>query len=187
MRNFGYLMAKARAGDRDALQSLFERHRRSLANDIRRRLHGDVRRQFDTDDLMQSVFLGAMRDIGRFEDRGEAAFRNWLFIKARNAAWGKVRRVVGRGRKHRERRWPSQLELVDPSRTPSDVLARDDERDRVRALTRQLAPERQQLLWMRYDSALSYAEIARRLGLPSADAVRKRLARTLRTLTQLWD
>ena len=51
---------------------------------IRRRLLPPLRRRYDTMDLSQSVFREVLRDLPRFEDRGEPAFVRWLAIKSEN-------------------------------------------------------------------------------------------------------
>lgn len=74
------LIAACKVGDRGALAALFERHQRALHRFCSRLLgpSGEV------EDLVQSTFLAAWTDAGRY--RGQSSVRAWLYGIASNLA-----------------------------------------------------------------------------------------------------
>src|SRR5688572_8347437 len=93
------LIAAARSGDDVSAVALWSRYGAVVRGAIRKRLSPSLRRRYDTDDIAQSVFADLLRDLARFEDRGENAFKHWLYLKAENKVRDKLRRVLGRGRR----------------------------------------------------------------------------------------
>jgi RNA polymerase sigma-70 factor (ECF subfamily) len=73
------LLARARAGDRDAFASLVAPHRRGIHVHCYRML-GSLH---DAEDLLQEVLLRAWRSLDRFE--GRASVQSWLYRIATNA------------------------------------------------------------------------------------------------------
>jgi RNA polymerase sigma-70 factor (ECF subfamily) len=80
------LVARLRAGDREALGQLFLRH----ANPVRRLLVSVMGPSDEVEDLVQDVFLGVHRSIAGF--RGTARFSTWLHRIAVNTALSALRR-----------------------------------------------------------------------------------------------
>jgi len=73
------LVAAVRNGDRSAFDGLYERHARTIHGVLLARVpYGHV------DDLVQEVFLAALRKLGSL--REPAAFAGWLLAIARNRA-----------------------------------------------------------------------------------------------------
>jgi RNA polymerase sigma-70 factor (ECF subfamily) len=80
------LVEAARAGDRDAFRTLFERHHRraySLAL-------GVVRNADDALDVVQDAFIKAHRHLDRFE--GTSSFYTWLYRIVMNLAIDHIRK-----------------------------------------------------------------------------------------------
>ena len=67
------VVARAQAGDADALETLFASWRKPLFAFVYRM----VTRREDAEDLTQEVFLRCLRGLAGF--RGESQFRTWLF------------------------------------------------------------------------------------------------------------
>ena len=81
----------ARRGDQTALNSLFARNLPPLMAFIRMKAGGVVLARESISDLAQSVCREALMDAEDFEYRGEAEFRNWLFLQA-------TRKILDRAR-----------------------------------------------------------------------------------------
>ena len=72
------LMARAQAGDADALNDLFSRHVPLLSRWARGRLPGWARDLADTHDLVQETVLQTFKNVQGFESRGKGALRAYL-------------------------------------------------------------------------------------------------------------
>jgi RNA polymerase sigma-70 factor, ECF subfamily len=72
------LIASAKAGDRDALGRLFDRHRGALLAVLRRRLPRVLGRRLDASDIVQQTFLEAAAGFHRFRGDSEAELDAWL-------------------------------------------------------------------------------------------------------------
>jgi RNA polymerase sigma factor (sigma-70 family) len=183
---FSTLLADAKGGDGQAVALLYERYGSAVAASVRRRLTQPLRRRFDTLDIAHSVFLEVMRELPRFRDLGESAFRRWLHLKVQGKVVSKLRRHLGRKGQRRELR----IQILEPDLaggdSPDGRAAQREEHHRVRGLLDALDPPEQTLIRMRTEQGLAFAEIADRLGLVSAEAARKRYARCLARLRASW-
>lgn len=72
------LLARAREGDQRALGELLVRNLPQLEAYLRLQAGPAVRSKESLSDLVQSVCVDVLRDLTRFEFRGEAQFRHWL-------------------------------------------------------------------------------------------------------------
>ncbi|MEM9381086.1 MAG: sigma-70 family RNA polymerase sigma factor [Planctomycetota bacterium] len=82
LRASAELLRSSRDGDERALQELVLRHYHRLRAFIRLRVDARTRQRESASDITQSVCLEVLRNAGRFEYQGEAAFRSWLFTAA---------------------------------------------------------------------------------------------------------
>lgn len=180
--SFGELLRRAQSGDSAAFAEIDARHGPAILLRIRDRLPPVLRRHYDSLDLRQSVVAEVLRDIGRFEDRGEEAFRNWLYLKAENKIRSKLRKHLGPAGSRRSESLEPDAEPPSAASSPVTEAGDADEAARVRGVLAALDEEQRQVLAMRTELGLSFAEIAARVGLPSADAARKRYARALLVL-----
>src|SRR5271156_6478042 len=73
-----YLLQKAEAGDEQAFEDLFARHRAYLHQVVELRLDPRMRARIDASDVVQEAQLEAFRRIGDFLERRPMAFRLWL-------------------------------------------------------------------------------------------------------------
>jgi RNA polymerase sigma-70 factor (ECF subfamily) len=185
---FAHLLAAARSGDEDALEALHRRFAPAVLARVRSRLPASMRRWYDTADIGQSVFAEVLRDLARFEDRGERQFRHWLYMKAESKLQAKMRKELG----VRGRRWQPLLDDQDgvdalaPDETPSSAVSAEEERVRLARALEALTPEQRSVIHMRAQEGLPFGDIAQRLALPSPDAARVRYARALLALRNRW-
>jgi RNA polymerase sigma-70 factor (ECF subfamily) len=140
------LVHAARAGDREAFGRLYERHSRMVHGVLLAR----APRQ-EADDLVQDVFLLAMRRLPSLRDAG--AFGPWLAAIARN-------RAVDHFRSRREG------EEV-PDELPGAPHPEDDGRRVIEAI-RSLPEAYRETLVLRLVEGMTGPEIAERTGLAAA-------------------
>jgi len=185
--DFSSLLAEARRGDSGALAELHRRYFPAVLARLGRRRASILRRHFDTVDLSQSVFVDVLRDLPRFEDRGEDAFRSWLLLKAENKVRMKLRHRMDRDGRLREDLLTMGADRLQ-SYAPGPVTSAGDSEERgwLHEALLALPPPDRRIVLLRTREGLPYAEIARRVGLESADAARMRFARALLALRRNW-
>lgn len=186
---FSRLLERARSGDPEAVEELHRRHAEAVAARVRARSSRALRRRYDVDDVAQSVFAEVLRDLERFEDRGEGAFRNWLYAKVE----GKVRQKLSSllraegGRREVTARSDVVGRPAHDGPGPATESGRRDEIAHLRGLLHLLTDEQREVVELRTRERLSFVAIAERLELPSPDAARMRFARAITTLRTAWD
>jgi RNA polymerase sigma-70 factor (ECF subfamily) len=166
------VLMRASEGDRDSFGQLYERYIDRIFNYVYYRT-GNTH---DAEDLTARVFQRAMNHIHNYTDRG-VPFSAWLYRIAHNlvANW------------HRDRSRRQEIPLnelpVLPSREdrPETTLVRSQEQDSLLRLLRQLPPERQTLLILKFVENMSNAEIGQIMG-RSEGAVKSLYHRTLLAL-----
>jgi RNA polymerase sigma-70 factor (ECF subfamily) len=165
------LIERAQAGEREAFAMLYRRHQARVYRFARAMTGSDTL----AEDIVQEVFLGLMRGLGRY-DASRAALATYLFGVARNIA-----RHQTRGRR--------RLTALDAA---SDVVAVDDPSadlalsDRVRHVRAGIAalPRRYREVILLCDiHDLSYVDAADALKLPLG-TVRSRLHRARQQLLE---
>jgi RNA polymerase sigma-70 factor (ECF subfamily) len=157
------LVRAATRGDRDAFGELYRRFSRAVHGTLLARLPPS-----DADDLVQEVFLHAMKRIGDLRDAG--AFGAWICTIARN-------RVVDH---HRRKTVSEELPEDLESRENPGIDA--EARDAMKAI-RELPEAYRETLTLRLVEGLSGQEIAMLTGLTPA-SVRVNLHRGFRMLRE---
>lgn len=188
-RAFSELIALARDGEESAVAELHRRYEGVVTARVRAKTSKMIRRRYGVDDVAQSVFVEVLRDIGRFEDRGEQAFLGWLGVKVDGKVRQKLSRLLKPGGGRREVTAGSEVLATPIAKGPgpaTGVGQRDDVR-RLHGLVDRLTAEQREVVLLRTQERLGFAEIAERLGLGSADAARMRFARGLEKLRETWD
>jgi RNA polymerase sigma-70 factor (ECF subfamily) len=161
------LLARAQAGDREALGELLEQNRDYLRHLADRLLDDRVGRRIDASDLVQQTCLSVHKQIGEFVGKDAAQFAAWLRqIHERN-----IRNVV-RDQLHAEKRAVSREEHVPDGEfhaasqtTASQNVVRREDSVRLATAIAQLVPDEQEALRRRYLEGQSVAEIAAAMGL----------------------
>lgn len=161
---------RAQKGDRDAFQELYRRLYPITFRYVARR----VPRREDAEDLVAQVFWRLLDGLERIDPR-KGTLRAYVLSAAHRAVIDHVRAATNRSVE-----WAEPI-LPDPSPGALDQLIDGERAASVRSALRALPPEQQELLWLRYDSGLRFAEIADLLGL-SEPAARQRASRALREL-----
>jgi RNA polymerase sigma-70 factor (ECF subfamily) len=158
------LVRAAAAGDRGAFGQLYERYARMVHAILLTRVPPG-----DAEDLVQEVFLAAMRQLGGLRDA--QGFRGWLGAIARNKAMDH----------HRVTRKQAPLEAAPEGRAPAGPDA-----FLILERIRSLPDAYRETLIMRLVEGMTGPEIAERTGL-GAESVRVNLCRGMKMLRELLE
>jgi len=173
------LIARAVVGDRTALGELVAAHQQRIARLVQRLLGWPA----DVDDVVQDVFIDAIRNLKRFDGRSSLA--TWL-----------VRIAINRCRSHQRKRWlrwgfmrrmnadAAEIATCGPGDSPTDAVTSRETVERVHKAIRQLNSRDREIIVLRYLEEVPVEEIAQSLGL-SRGAVDVRLSRARTRLEQI--
>ena len=173
------LIARARGGDRAALEELFARHLPSLKRWASGRLPRWARDIADTTDLVQEVALETFKRLPDFEVRGDGALQAYL----RQAVMNRIRNEFRRKSRHPEN-MPLDSAMQDEGTSPLEAAIGVETVERYEQGLQRLTSEERDAIVSRVELGLSYAEVADALGKPSADAARMAVVRALVRLAE---
>ena len=173
------LIMRARAGDSEALERLFARHRKPLLRWASGRLPHWARTIADTEDLVQETLVSTFKKIGDFEPRRVGALQAYM----RQAVLNRIREEL-----RRKGRQPQSTDLDDiqddsVSSPLEQAIGREAVERYERALER-LKPEEREAIIARIEMGYTYDELADALGKPTPDAARKAARRALVRLAE---
>jgi RNA polymerase sigma factor (sigma-70 family) len=165
------LLQRIRAGDRSAVDDLYDRFRRPAFALARRILVDDAL----AEDVLQEVFLSVWRDPAAY-DRGRGSVASWLLAMVHHKAVDAVRREESQRR--RQARAEEDLALAEP------VAGRDvDEEawasvvaDQVRSALRGLSSPQREALTLAYYGGYTQREVAALTGAPLGTVKTRMLA-----------
>jgi RNA polymerase sigma-70 factor (ECF subfamily) len=165
------LVRRVSAGDRGAIDDLYERFRRPAFALARRILADDVL----AEDVLQDVFLTVWRDPGAY-DRSRGTFSSWLMAMVHHKAVDAVRREESHRR--RQARVEEDHDLTAPTVT-ADV---EDEAwarvvgEHVRAALANLPDAQREALTLAYYGGYTQREVAALTGTPLGTVKTRMLA-----------
>jgi RNA polymerase sigma-70 factor (ECF subfamily) len=169
------LLDQVARGDTEAAAALFAAYAPYLRALVRRQMSDRLWSQFDSADVVQSVWVQVVRQLGRdgWAVDDEARLRALLATIARRRLLTRARRFAAVPADH----GPPGLDLADDAPRPSEVAQGNDLWDRLLAIC---PPEHHAILHHRRNG-LSLEEIAARTGLHEGSVRRilRRLAREL--------
>jgi RNA polymerase sigma-70 factor (ECF subfamily) len=162
------LIAQAKAGDKDALSSLYDYYVQAIYQYILYR----VATYEIAEDLTADVFLRMVRGLARYNDRG-APFGAWLFRIAAN-------RVNDHYRQRQETiDIPADYSAEHPDML--ETIVASEETEMLLAAMRRLSADYQNILTLRFIQDMSYNEVAYILD-KSEGAIRVMQHRALKAL-----
>jgi RNA polymerase sigma-70 factor (ECF subfamily) len=182
----------ARAGSRDALGQTLNQCRAYLLEVARRALGPGLRAKGGASDLVQDTFLEAQRRFGQFDGDSNGQLRAWLRSLLLHKAAKLGRRYHGTHKRQLSREIPlgrDGASTVHPSEvasrgpSPSVLVTADEQKRRLLQAIDRLPDDYRAVMTLRYQEALPFDEIGRRLG-RSADAARMLWARAVDRLKQ---
>jgi RNA polymerase sigma-70 factor (ECF subfamily) len=173
------LIRRVRAGDRESLEQLIQRHVAPLRRYVTGRLPRWARDLADTDDLVQDTLLRTFSRMDAFEVRGVGALHAYL----RQAVMNRLRDEL-----RRKGRVPALVDVDDVEVAAEgspleETIGREAAARYVKALAR-LEPDEREAIIGRVEMEYSYAELAEALGKPTPDAARKAARRALLRLAE---
>jgi RNA polymerase sigma-70 factor (ECF subfamily) len=168
------LLDRARAGDRQALDDLLERHQRRVYR-FGLKMCRDPE---DARDVLQETLLAVARTVKDF--RGAASVSTWLYTIARSFCLKKRRRskFAPEQEESLEARTPGEeaRQIPDPARHPDEELAGRQIEAALEHAIGALEPMYREVLVLRDVEGLTAPEVAEVMGL-SVEAVKSRLHR----------
>ena len=179
------LLERVAAGDPDAVEDLFARHRPALVAFVDLRLDRAVRTRLDASDVVQEAQAELARRMADYLARRPMPFHLWArktaferLLKARRAHRAD-RRDVAREAAGVDRSSVALAHaLVAPGPTASEAAAAREAAERVARAVEGLSEADREVLLMRHVEGLSHPEIACLLGIDPA-AARQRYGRAL--------
>jgi RNA polymerase sigma factor (sigma-70 family) len=155
------LVVAARAGDREALETLFRIHLPLVYNLVRQALGGGP----DADDVVQDVLLRALRQLPSLRD--PASFRPWLAaiaVRQIGTHLSRTATAAARTAPLDTAAWQPDADLEEPALLRVELAG---QRRQVRKASRWLSPEDRTLLslwWLETADELTRADVAAALG-----------------------
>lgn len=189
------LIDRASNGDVGAVDALLERNLPGLEAYIRLRSGRLLKSKESASDLVQSVCREVLQHMDRYQYRGEAQFRHWLYTTA-------MRKIINRYEYYKAEKRDAAREIVssDPDMnssgtggnllhtyrsfmTPSRHMAAREELERTERAFEKLSEDKREVILLAKIVGLSRAEIAEQMG-RSELAIRSLLSRSLAELAE---
>ena len=191
-----YLVTLAKEGDRSALDELCEVYGERVRRIIRLRMGKELRSKLESMDIVQDVLMCALRDLEDFTYTNEGDFLRWLRTIAENRIRDNLEKMHADKRDIRKETPLNECastsrdglaRIPEPARntTPSAILSRREELDRLEKAIDKLKPEYREVIVLAKIDGLSYQEIGDRLD-KSADAAGHLLLRAMVLLTDIF-
>jgi RNA polymerase sigma-70 factor (ECF subfamily) len=191
------LVALARKGDQSALNHLCGLYAERIRRVVRLRMGPELRAQLESMDLVQDALWAAVQELDDFTYRDEGDFLRWLSRIAENTIRDHIDRIhAGKRDVRRQVSLDSAATRPDGGRvparhlaattTPSVLVARSEELDRLERAMDQLKDEYRQVIVLAKIEGLSYRQIGQRLS-KSPDAVGMLLCRAMVALTDAFE
>ena len=167
------LLARARAGDDEALNDLCARYLPRLQRWAHGRLPSWARGALDTHDIVQDTLAQVVQRLGSFEPRHDGAFQAYLHQSLLNRVRDQIRWA--------QRRPTDALATDRPAEGPSpfeEAIGSEAVARYEAALLRLKAADREAII-ARIELGLPYPDVARALGKPTVAAAHVAVSRAL--------
>jgi RNA polymerase sigma-70 factor (ECF subfamily) len=191
------LLERARHGDQQARNELFEHCRPYVSLVARAQVESWLQAKVDHSDLVQQTLLEAHRALKNFRGTTDGEWLAWLKRIVQHNAVDFVRRygTAGKRRVAREVSLDARRggdsdgpgrDPSDPGQTPSQIVLRREEELAISAAVSRLPEDYQEVIILRNLERLPFDEIAERLG-RSRPAVQMLWMRAIRKLQETVD
>ena len=178
------LIRRAQDGEVVAFGALFERYYERVHAIVRQRLGPALRSDVESLDIVQDAMIDAVRGFGNFEMRDDGALTAWLATIIENRIRGTRKYLYAEKRDRRrdvnyqqivEHLSQSNVPAFHPQATdtpPPDAVAKRDQIEVLLDSLETLSDTHREVLVLRDQKGLAWADIAERLDRPSPDAAR---------------
>ncbi len=191
--DFDRELARAATGSPEAIDALLDRYLNRLRAFIRLRMHARLRQYESCSDLVQSVCREVLTAQERFEFRGEAAFRSWLFTTALRKITRRSRYLTAQ-RRDRDRQvlaadlpdYDQLLAGVSPEHSPSTVAMAAEHAERLEQAFDRLPDDYREVITLARVAELPLRDVAHAME-RSEGATRMLLNRALVQLARELD
>ena len=176
------LLARIRAGDDAAWEALYRRYHDDLLFAVRAHLGPGMRSKLESEDVLQSVAIQALKALPSFEPRGPGSLRHYLHKMIVNKIRDRADYHAAAKRGGGVRLATSELQRLPDGAEPTyHDGARFEQLERALRL---LPPEMERVIVLRKVDGLTSKETAEALGKSDA-AVRKLYSRAIARLGAL--
>ena len=155
------LLSRIRAGDRTAVDDLYERFRRPAFALARRILVDDSL----AEDVLQEVFLSVWRDPSAY-DRARGSFSSWLLSVVHHKAVDAVRREESQRRRQNLAEEDFALDEAGATRDVEEEAWTRVVADQVRSALQMLSEPQREALTLAYYGGYTQREVAALTGTP---------------------
>lgn len=177
------ILGRIKDGDERGWESLYRRYHDELLFTVRRRLGAGLRGVLESEDVLQSVAIEALKALPRFEPRGSGSLRAFLNTLVLNKIRDRADSFGAQKRAGAVALTDSVIARVDEARGATPTYF-DPAYERLERAMAALPEESRRVLTLRRVEGLSSKEAAERLGKSDA-AVRKLYSRALAQLAVL--
>lgn len=172
------MVVRAKAGDRAALNALLERHLVTVYRFVAVKMgaaHPDL------DDIVQEALIGASRSIRGLRGETNIEVAGWLLSITRHKVADHLRAAYSRP--HESLAGPDAKKLTDPAPPVDELVESRDRAERLRSALREVTPEQEEVLTLRFVLGFSLNEVAQITRRP-VGAVKSMQHRALASLHQ---
>lgn len=170
--SFKELIDLAKAGDREAFDTLYESH----LTPVYRYVYVRVRNKEDAEDIVQDTFMKAYQALERYEVTGDNFFP-YLFTIARNL-------LINHGKKKKSE--PTPHDVLDRADGGMSATASAEARETHEVIIDAmsvLSDTEREVISLRFLAERSYQDIAKMLD-KNPDAIRQHVARAMKKMKQ---
>jgi RNA polymerase sigma-70 factor (ECF subfamily) len=196
-QNTHQLVSSAQNGDRSALEQLCNVYAERIRRIVRLRVGPELRAQLESMDLVQDALIAAVTSLKDFKHHDDGDFMRWLAKIAENrirdrvdhihAAKRDIRRQVRlEGGENESSSRKPYLSAPVVTTTPSVLLARREELDRLEKAMDRLKDDYREVLLLAKIEGLPHEQIAERMN-KSPAAVAKLLSRAIVALADEFE
>ena len=196
-QNTRHLVTLAQEGDQPAVEQLCRIYGERVRRIIRLRIDSKLRPKIDSVDVVQDALVLALAGLENFTYKDEGDFLRWLSRIAENKLRDTLDKFHADKRDIRREIPFKKIEpnteygsygLADPlqTTTPSVLLSRKEQLDRLEKALDDLKPEYREVIYLSRIERLSHEEIAVRLN-KSKGAVAMLLSRALLALAAAYE
>lgn len=190
-------MLSAQNGDRSAMEQLCNVYAERIRRIVRLRVGPELRTQLESMDLVQDALIAAVTGLKDFRDNDDGDFMRWLAKIAENrirdhvdhihAAKRDIRRQVSlKDDQSESSRGKPYRSVPVVTTTPSILLARREELDRLEKAMDRLSDDYRKVLLLAKIESLPHEQIAEKMK-KSPAAVAKMLSRAIVALANEFE